>query len=778
MKEFVEAAHKKGIRVVMDVVMNHVGYATLKDMDEFGYGEAKGDWKNYYYGEEGNRVGGSCEQDTYYNLSSDKWGDWWGKDWIRFERQLYNYSVHDKDDEKKVCSGGLPDILSESTSEVEIPVFLQQKWKKENRYDREIEELDAFFKESGLKKTPVNYIVKWLSDWVRDYGIDGFRCDTAKHIEVEHWGTLKKEASKALKEWRQNNPDAPGAQWTDDFWMTGECYGLGVNLGVDYYDNGFDSMINFSFPKDGATGKALESQYKIFSTINASGATRNILSYISSHDDCIGGRKDLYKAGTSLLLAPGGVQIFYGDETARQEHPEPWGWKDLRFRIDMNWDNMDKDVLAYWSKLANFRKNHLAVGGGIHTKISSDSDKFYAFKREYKKNGNKDTVVCVTQAQGGQTITLDVSSAFSEGVELRDAYTGNTAEVSDDGTVTFKASDKGVILIEKASFKPIIVSEGNGSTDDNGNDSDKDKDDNKDVEALKCGSIKVSPTGASVGNNVKITVSSATGGDSNYTYKFLVDGEVIQDFSTKTSAIWTPNEEGECTIKVIVKDGNGKTDTSSLDYTVESKDDSNNGDNSDLDNNDSSNDDSDSDNNDSSNDDYDSGNDDSSNDDSDSGNDDSNNDDSDSGNDDSNNGNEIEELKLNKLLYDKSSTMVYEERTFKALATGGDGEYMYKFIIKKDGEAIYDGRYQLKNVLNWTPDSEGSYSITVSVKDESGSKINSDEYFFEVEENDDNKNNNNSGDTSDKGNIAILLSIMILTALSLKYGIYNKQKRN
>ena len=86
----------------------------------------------------------------------------------------------------------------------------------------------------------------------------------------------------------------------------------------------------------------------------------------------MGGRKDLYKAGASLLLAPGGVQIYYGDETGRQEHAEPWGWKDLRYRIDMNWDSMDKNVLSFWSKLSNFRKSHLAVGGGVHTKISND----------------------------------------------------------------------------------------------------------------------------------------------------------------------------------------------------------------------------------------------------------------------------------------------------------------------------------------------------------------------------------------------------------------------
>ncbi|MCV5803195.1 alpha-amylase family glycosyl hydrolase, partial [Escherichia coli] len=39
LRTFVDTAHKKGIRVIWDVVMNHTGYATLADMQEFGFGQ-------------------------------------------------------------------------------------------------------------------------------------------------------------------------------------------------------------------------------------------------------------------------------------------------------------------------------------------------------------------------------------------------------------------------------------------------------------------------------------------------------------------------------------------------------------------------------------------------------------------------------------------------------------------------------------------------------------------------------------------------------------------
>ena len=48
MHNFVDTAHELGIRVVMDVVMNHTGYISAYDAVEYGYGTPIATWKDTY----------------------------------------------------------------------------------------------------------------------------------------------------------------------------------------------------------------------------------------------------------------------------------------------------------------------------------------------------------------------------------------------------------------------------------------------------------------------------------------------------------------------------------------------------------------------------------------------------------------------------------------------------------------------------------------------------------------------------------------------------------
>ena len=100
--------------------------------------------------------------------------------------------------------------------------------------------------------------------------------------------------------------------------------------------------------------------------------------------------------------------------------------------------NFDSDIHTHWSKVLNFRKNHVAVGAGTHTKIA---DTPYTFSRVK----GDDKVIVVLGASG--SVEVDVSSVFENGTTLHNGE--ETATVA-NGKVTFTADANGVILIEKA----------------------------------------------------------------------------------------------------------------------------------------------------------------------------------------------------------------------------------------------------------------------------------------------------------------------------------------
>ncbi|MDD5794254.1 MAG: alpha-amylase family glycosyl hydrolase [Clostridiales bacterium] len=461
-EKFVDTAHSHGIRVVMDIVMNHAGYTNAVDANEYGYGGLNPSWKDVYFGDEGSMhwwndysveavKQGKPDQ---YTLNSDaNWDNFWGPQWVRLRKDRFGSYSNQAPEEAGVetCLDGLPDFVTEGTTDPGMPAVLKTKWNSEDpgKLAQEEKEMTEFCSNYGMKKCVKTYIVKWLTDWVRDYGVDGFRCDTAKHVTMDCWGDLKKAGVQALNEWRKANPDKPGAKWTDNFWMTGESWGHGVGKDGYYTSGGFDSMINFSYQgNENKTGAGLDGVYSGYAKQINSDPSFNALSYISSHDTALGARSA--NAGTALLLTPGGVQTYYGDESGRKGDGTP---QLQPTRSNMNWDSIDQSILSNWQKVGQFRTEHIAVGAGTHTKLSESP---YTFSRVYDKNGVSDKVVISLPGKSG-SCKVDCGTIFDEGASVIDYYTGNEYVVS-DGTVDVTAGDNGVVLLSQGqpSSKAVV----------------------------------------------------------------------------------------------------------------------------------------------------------------------------------------------------------------------------------------------------------------------------------------------------------------------------------
>ena len=416
LETMVKTAHQHGIRILMDVVLNHTGPVTEKDEV----------WPDEWV-----RTNPTCEFTNYENTTQCTLVD------------------------------NLPDIYTESDKPVKLPDALLAKWKEEGRLSQELDELQLFFERTGYPRAPRFYVIKWLTDYVNNLGIDGYRVDTVKHVNENAWSELYKEASYAFENWKKMHPD----EVLDDseFFMVGEVYGYGISSGreydfkdkkVDYFAHGFKSLINFELKTDAAK----DSYETIFKKYNKLLHTdlkgKSTVNYLTSHDD--GNpydqeRSHPIKAANVLLLTPGASQIYYGDETAREltiegavNNPVQG---DANLRSFMNWEELDsipktKEILEHWRKLGSFRNNHLAIGAGRHKRLGKTP---YVFGRTYIDGDFKDKVVVGLDLPKGKK-SLWVKGFFGDGTKLYDTYS-DTEIMVNNGKVILE-NDYNIALLE------------------------------------------------------------------------------------------------------------------------------------------------------------------------------------------------------------------------------------------------------------------------------------------------------------------------------------------
>lgn len=409
--ELVKKAHSKGIRIMLDAVINHTGPVTSEDS-------------------------------VYPN------------DWVRTSPKC-TYKSYDTFINCTLVEN-LPDVKTESNEPVDLPMFLVNKWKKEGRYDKEMATLENFFLKTGYPRAPKYYIMKWLSDYITEFGIDGYRVDTAKHTTEDVWADFKKVCDMAFAEYKKKNPNK--VLDNNKFFTVGEVYGYNIgnkkfydfgDKKVNYFENGFTGLINFDFRNEAKMNyEQLFSKYSGILQNDLKGNT--VMNYVSSHDDSYPfdkKREKTFESGTKLFLAPGISQVYYGDESARSLDIEGTQG-DATLRSDMNWDDIannaaTKEVLSHWQKLGLFRKKHPAVGAGVHNQISAAP---YVFSRTFAKGKYNDKVVVGLDLAKGEK-TISVGKIFPNGTKVKDTYSGKTTVVA-KGKVTFNTGFD-ILLLEK-----------------------------------------------------------------------------------------------------------------------------------------------------------------------------------------------------------------------------------------------------------------------------------------------------------------------------------------
>lgn len=369
----IDQAHSRGIRIMVDIVVNHAGYDT-----DFGNMIRSGD----------DIVSGSDQKDSLSNL---------------------------------------PDFKTED------PAVSAQ-------------------------------LVKWQTQWVKDFGIDYFRVDTVKHVENDTWAELKNALTEV----------------DSDFKMIGEYAGGGYASNGNTLGTGeMDSDLDFDF-NDQATNfvKGNISSVESFLTSRNSVLNNTYMTgqFLGSHDED-GFKKKLLDGGMAedaataasmvaaslQITAKGQPVIYYGEEIG-QTGLNNYPYQTNRYDFDWSIVSNDNKTYQHYKKMLSIRNAYTDVfaRGDRKTIVASDEKGYDIVSRSYQ--GTK-LYVGLNIKGAAQTVEVPVSE--SNGTILKDLYSGTSYTVNNGKVeVTIPAAaDGGTVVLKKNSSGGSSSSSGSTTTE-------------------------------------------------------------------------------------------------------------------------------------------------------------------------------------------------------------------------------------------------------------------------------------------------------------------------
>ena len=440
----IDQAHNRGIRIMVDIVVNHAGYDT-----EFGNMIRSGE----------DIVSGSDQKDSLSNL---------------------------------------PDFRTED------PVVSAQ-------------------------------LVKWQTQWVKDFGIDYFRVDTVKHVENDTWAELKNALTK-----------------TDpNFKMIGEYAGGGYASNGNTLGTGeMDSDLDFDFNDQAANfvkGNISSVENFLASRNSALNNTYMTGQFLGSHDED-GFKKKLLDGGMAedaataasmvaaslQITAKGQPVIYYGEEiglTGLNNYP----YQTNRYDFDWTMVNSDNKTYQHYKKMLSIRNAYTDVfaRGDRKTILASDENGYDIVSRSYK--GTK-LYVGLNIKDVAQTVEIPVSE--NNGTVLKDLYSGKTYTVSNGKikVIIPAATDGGTVVLKNNSSTNGGSTGGSSSSGSTTTETKPSEDTKKDTTTIVIPAEKL-PEGTTATVTVtkdasgKVTAEAAvaaTGKTSKTGVKATVNADVIQ----------------------------------------------------------------------------------------------------------------------------------------------------------------------------------------------------------------------------------------------------------
>ena len=424
-RELVNTLHSQGIRVMLGANLNDPGYPTLLDAVQYGFAET-----------------GLTEQEAAQHLrewsfdnffaNRHKWNGWYDYGWVRMPDENW-----DENNPLEATLFGMPDFKDESNEPVKIPDFLKRKWEQEGKANDAWVNPSARNLRKDCKWYPMQYVIAWIASWVEEFGIDGFRCDIVENVNLYRWKELNDACNAALEKWRAAHPEEVASTWTDKFYMSGDFDCASIDYKPQYAAAGFASMVNFYFPKQGDLDGIVYT-WQAYADSVAAHADWHPFSYLNNSYHRDANMENMIDCATTLLLAPGVAQIFYGDESGRKLSDARFNVdSDQAFRSDMDWNEVDNNLLKHFQRIGKIRRENTVIGIGRQRTIDTHTCVRY---------NEKDKLVIRVEPIEGQEISL--GGEFVEGEKVIELYTGQTSIVN-NGTVSFPRYENSIAIIKR-----------------------------------------------------------------------------------------------------------------------------------------------------------------------------------------------------------------------------------------------------------------------------------------------------------------------------------------
>lgn len=293
-------------------------------------------------------------------------------------------------------------------------------------------------------------LVKWQTQWVKDFGIDYFRVDTVKHVENDTWAELKNALTEV----------------DSDFKMIGEYAGGGyASNGNTLGTREMDSDLDFDFNDQAANfvkGNISSVENFLASRNSALNNTYMTGQFLGSHDEdgfkqklLDGGMKEDAATAASMvaaslqITAKGQPVIYYGEEIG-QTGLNNYPYQTNRYDFDWTMVNSDNKTYQHYKKMLSIRNAYTDVfaRGDRKTILASDENGYDIVSRSYK--GTK-LYVGLNIKDVAQTVEIPVSE--NNGTVLKDLYSGKTYTVSNGKikVIIPAATDGGTVVLKNNS---------------------------------------------------------------------------------------------------------------------------------------------------------------------------------------------------------------------------------------------------------------------------------------------------------------------------------------